>query len=292
MQTGCENPEKAQKGSDAVSFLSAFAQIIMLSCLPPVLFGLAVWGCRQVYCLFVGEDSGRPLILAASALSTPLRELGHAMMAVLTLHRIEDFCLLNLYDPDGELGFVEHSYNPRNPIAVLGNFLYALGPVVTGLGTVLLVFLICFRGVLPPFFEEIAALGEAGAGFGAYAEAALSLIPKMFSTGEAGVFGKIVGCLLLLAICFCAHVTPAELADAVSGFFVFAVLTALSTGILLLFDDRVMRIALSGFRTYATVVTALFLVVLLFAAAAVALGFLFGVARTLFNLDGIPEDEE
>ena len=80
--------------------------------------------------------------------------------------------------------------------------------------------------------------------------------------------------------------------DAISGFFVFAVLAALSTGILLLFDDRVMRIALSGFRTYATVVTALFLVVLLFAAAAIAIGFVFGVLRTLFNWDGIPEDRE
>ena len=275
-----------------MSFISSFTQIMMLTCLPPVLFGLAVWGCRQAYCLFVGEDAGRPLILAASALSTPLRELGHAMMAVLTLHRIEDFCLLNVNDPDGELGFVEHSYNPRNPIAVLGNFFYALGPAVTGLGTVLLVFLVCFRGVLPPFFEEIAALGEAGAGFGAYAVAALSLIPKMFSAGQAGVLARILGCLLLLAICFCAHVTPSELIEALWGFAIFALLAALSTGILLLFDDRVMRIALSGARTYATVLTALFLVVLLFAAAAVAIGFLFGVLRTLFNLDGIPEDRE
>ena len=275
-----------------MSFLTSFTQILMLCCLPPVLFGLAVWGCRQAYCFFVGEDAGRPMILAASALSTPLRELGHAMMAVLTLHRIEDFCLLNVYDPDGELGFVEHSYNPRNPIAVLGNFLYALGPVVTGLGTVLLIFLVCFHGVLPPFFAEIAALGEAGADFGAYALAALSLIPKMFASGEAGVLARIVGCVLLLAICFCAHVTPTELMDAISGFFVFAVLAALSTGILLLFDDRVMRIALSGFRTYATVVTALFLVVLLFAAAAIAIGFVFGVLRTLFNWDAIPEDRE
>ena len=61
-----------------MSFLVSFAQILMLCCLPPVLFGLSVWGCRQLYCLFVGEDSGRPLVLAASALSTPLRELGHA----------------------------------------------------------------------------------------------------------------------------------------------------------------------------------------------------------------------
>ena len=275
-----------------MSFISSFTQIIMFSCLPPILFGLAVWGCRQAYCFFVGEDAGKPLILAASVLSTPLRELGHAMMAVLTLHRIEDFCLLNVYDPDGELGFVEHSYNPRNPIAVLGNFFYALGPVVTGLGTVLLVFLIFFHGVLPPFFEQIAALGEAGAEFGAYALAALSLIPKMFSTGEAGVFARIVGCLLLLAVCFCAHITPTELMEALWGFVIFGLLAALSTGILLLFDDRVMRIAISGFRTYATVLTALFLVVLLFAVAAIAIGFVFGVVRTLFNLDGIPEDRE
>ena len=97
---------------------------------------------------------------------------------------------------------------------------------------------------------------------------------------------------LLLAVCFCAHVTPTELMEALGGFVVFSLLAALSTGILLLFDDRVMRIAISGFRTYATVVTALFLVVLLFAVAAIAIGFVFGVIRTLFNLDGIPEDRE
>lgn len=275
-----------------MSFLSSFLQIIALSCLPPVLLGLAVWGCRQAYCFFAGSDSGKPLILAVSVLSTPLRELGHAAMAMLTFHRIEDFCFLNLYDPDGELGFVEHSYNPRNPVAVLGNFLYALGPMLMGLGTVLLVFLVCFHGVLPPFFEQIAALGESGTGFGAYAKAALSLIPQMFTAGKAGVFGRIVGCLLLLAICFCAHVTPGELLDGIGGFVVFSVLAALSTGILLLFDDRVMRIALSGFRSYATVMTALFLVVLLFSVAAVAIGFVFDVLRTLFNWDGIPEDRE
>ncbi|MBQ8356635.1 MAG: hypothetical protein IJX39_02380 [Clostridia bacterium] len=275
------------------TFLSSFIEMIFLSCLPPVLFGLAVWGCRQLYCWFVGDDSGRPLILAASALSTPVRELGHAMMAILSFHRIEDMCLLNLHDPDGELGFVEHSYTPRNPLAVLGNFLYALGPVVTGLGAILLIFLICFNGVLPPFFGEVAALGEQGAGFKEYALTALSLIPDMFGAGEANVWGRIIGCVLLLAVCLGVHITPAELTDALSGFLIFSLLLAFSVGVLMLFDDRVMRIALSGFRTYATAVTALFLVTLLFAAAMVALGFLFGVVRTLFNIDkGTPPDFE
>ena len=206
------------------SFLSLFVQMLTLCCLPPLLFGVAVWGCRKLYCLFVGEDSGRPLILAASALSTPLREAGHAIMAVICLHRVEDMRLCNLHDPDGEFGFVEHSYNPRNPIAVLGNFLYALGPIVTGLCAVLLVFLVCFDGVLGSFFDEVRLLGESGAAFSSYAKAALSLIPRMFSLENGGILGKILGCLLLLAICLGIHVTLQELLDALSGFLIFSLL--------------------------------------------------------------------
>lgn len=275
-----------------MTLLTCFFEILCLFCLPPVLIGLAVWGCRMLYCFFVGDRSGFTLIKAVSVLSTPLREAGHAMMAVIFWHRVEDMQLLNLNDPDGEFGFVEHSYNPRNPVALLGNFFYAMGPVVLGLVAVSLIFLTCFRGVLPAYFDEIRALGETGAGIGAYLRAAFLLLPKMFTAGEAGVFPRIIGCLLLVLVCLGIHASPSELFEALSGALILAVLAFVASGVMMLFDDRVMRIALSGIRSFSTVVTALYLVVLVFAAGVLLIGALYGVMRTLFNIDRVDISDE
>ena len=275
-----------------MNFWTCFVEILGLFCLPSVLIGLAVWLCRSLYCFFVGNGSGYRLIKAASVLSTPLREVGHAMMAVLFWHRVEDVQLLNISDPDGEFGFVEHSYDPRNPIALLGNFFYAMGPVVLGLLAVSLIFLTCFHGVLPAYFAEISALGETGAGVGEYLKAAFSFIPKMFTLGEAAMWLRVLGCALLVFLCLGIYVSPVEIFEAVSGIVILIGLVMAASGVLMLFDDRVMRIAISGLRSFSTVVIALFLVVLIFAAGMLALGAAFGVVRTLFNIDSVEDPDK
>ena len=275
-----------------MNFWSCFVEIMGLLCLPSVLIGLAVWGCRLLYCFFVGNRSGYRFIKAASVLSTPLREVGHAMMAVLFWHRVEDVQLLNLGDPDGEFGFVEHSYDPRNPVALLGNFFYAVGPAVLGMLAVTLIFLTCFHGVLPAYFEEIHALGEAGAGVGEYLKAAFSFIPKMFSLGEAATWLRVLGCALLVFLCLGIYVSPVEIFEAASGIVILTGLGMAASGVLLLFDDRVMRMAIAGLRSFSTMVIALLLVVLVFAVGMVALGAVFGVIRTLFNIDPIDGSSE
>ena len=275
-----------------MNFWTCFVEILGLFCFPSVLIGLIVWACRSLYCFFVGNQSGYRLIKAASVLSTPMREVGHAMMAVLFWHRIEDVQLLNIGDPDGEFGFVEHSYNPRNPVALLGNFFYAMGPVVLGLLAVSLIFLTCFHGVLPAYFDEIRALGDAGAGVGEYLKAAVSFIPKMFTLGEAAMWLRVMGCALLVFLCLGIYVSPLELMEAASGIAILVGLVMAASGVMMLFDDRVMRIAIGGLRSFSTVVIALFLVVLVFSAGLLAFGALFGLIRTLFNIDSVDASNE
>lgn len=275
-----------------MNFWTCFVEILGLFCFPSVLIGLIVWACRSLYCFFVGNQSGYRLIKAASVLSTPMREVGHAMMAVLFWHRIEDVQLLNIGDPDGEFGFVEHSYNPRNPVALLGNFFYAMGPVVLGLLAVSLIFLTCFHGVLPAYFDEIRALGDAGAGVGEYLKAAFSFIPKMFTLGEAAMWLRVMGCALLVFLCLGIYVSPLELMEAASGIAILVGLVMAASGVMMLFDDRVMRIAIGGLRSFSTVVIALFLVVLVFSAGLLAFGALFGLIRTLFNIDSVDASNE
>ena len=267
------------------NILFVYLQLLLLTLAVPVVFGVVVWAIQRLFCHLVGAGVGRPLLLGASALSTLLREVGHMCACVIFFHRIIDIKLLDLRDPDGELGFVEHSYNPRNPIALLGNLFYALFPVVLGLLAVLVILLTCFRGVIAPFFDEVAQLTQTGGGFADYARLCWDFLPRMFAQRSSGIFSAVVGAILLLAIVLGIHVDPRELFDAVSGLLVYAVLAFAGAGILVFSGERVTRIALGGLRSFATGVTALFLAVLLFAAALAALGALVFLIRTLIGLD-------
>ncbi|MBQ3483757.1 MAG: hypothetical protein IJA78_06230 [Clostridia bacterium] len=274
------------------NILFVYLQLLLLTLAVPVVFGVAVFAIQRLFCNLVGAGVGRPLLLGASALSTLLREVGHMCACVIFFHRITDIKLLDLRDPDGELGFVEHSYNPRNPIALLGNLFYALFPVILGLLAVLVILLACFRGVISPFFDEVALLGERGGGFADYARLAWDFLPRMFTERSSGVFSAVVGALLLLAIVLGIHVDVRELADSFSGLLVYAVLALVASGILVFSGERVTRIALGGLRSFATGVTALFLAVLLFAVVLVALGAAVFLIRTLFGLDAPRRDRE
>ena len=168
-------------------FIAYYLQILLLTVVPMLVFGLAVMLCNRLFCMLVGAESGWPLLLFASGLSTPVRELGHLIFAFITLHRVTDFRLLDLGNEEGELGFVEHDYNPKNPIAVFGNFLFALGPSVVGLFFVLAVVLSCFHGMFTPFMGQIADLTEQSAGFAEYAKATLYFFPALFRDASTGV---------------------------------------------------------------------------------------------------------
>ncbi len=77
-------------------------------------------------------------VYALGWLGTPIHELGHALMCVIFRHEIRE---IRLFRPDrrtGQLGFVEHSFNPRNPYHQVGNFFIAIGPVLLGAGVILL----------------------------------------------------------------------------------------------------------------------------------------------------------
>ena len=65
-------------------------------------------------------------------LGTSVHELGHALFAVIFGHKIDDMVLFSPNAPNGNLGYVNHSYNKKSLYQNLGNFFIGIGPVLLG----------------------------------------------------------------------------------------------------------------------------------------------------------------
>ena len=269
------------------NFLSLFVQILLCTVGPFVVLGLITWLLRQIFVQLVGAREGRAFLIGSFALSTPLREAGHVAMAILFWHRVEGVRFLDMRAEDDEMGYVEHSYNPRNLIAQLGNFFFALGPVLLGLVAVLVIFLVCFGGVMESFFLELSALSQTGS-VADHLRVSVGLIPKMVLSAEVNVFAKILGGLLLLMLCMGIFVSLGELLDGLFGAVIYTGVAALAAVVLVLMDARIQRVVLDGLRAFATGVTALYLPVLLAACILLAVGAIFFLIRKLFSA---PEPE-
>lgn len=261
--------------------ISSFFQILLLSCGPLVVLGLAVYFCRALFSFFLGREQGRQLQLLFLAPSAPLREIAHALAAMLFFHSVSEVGFLELHDPNGELSFVEHSYNPRNPVALLGNFVYALAPLAFLLFLCYLVLITCFGDVMGTLGARLAEITAADGGFTAYAAAALALLPAMLQA-EAPLLLKLLGFAVLLFLSMGIFLSLRELLEAFSGILIYAVLVLLFSAVLMLFDARVQRLVLGGLRSFATAVTALGVVVLLAVATLLLLGAVFFLVRILF----------
>ncbi len=268
-----------------MSFVTIYLQMLIFSVGPFLCLGLLVWLLRKIFIQLMGVHAGRPFLLGLFALGAPLREAAHVLAAVLFFQRVEEVRFLDIHAPDGELGFTERSYHPRNYFARFGNFVYALAPVALGLCLVLGIFLVCFGGVMEDFFLELFALGDTG-GVGDYLRLAAGLVPAMFADGEVSLFAKLVGALALVLLCMGIFVSLSELKDALFGMITYAVLLAVPAGALLLFDARIQRAATQGLRAFATGVVALYIPVLLAVLLLLAFGAVFFLVR---KLGSVPE---
>lgn len=84
-------------------------------------------------------------ILWTALIGTPVHELGHYFFCKIFRHKVSS---ISLYKPDrqtGNLGSVNHSYNPRSIYQKIGNFFIGAAPMITG--SIVLVLL--FRFILP-----------------------------------------------------------------------------------------------------------------------------------------------
>jgi hypothetical protein len=88
--------------------------------------------------IYLTRAFGKKGILATAWLGTPIHEIGHWMQCIIWRHKVKSVKLLQTNDPKGILGYVEHGYNPNSIYQRIGNFFIGIGPIISGIGSIIL----------------------------------------------------------------------------------------------------------------------------------------------------------
>ena len=101
---------------------------------------------------------GRNVCYATGFIGTPVHEASHALMCLIFGHKITEIKLFSLDPSDGTLGYVRHSYNPKNLYQKVGCLFIGIAPVFVG--SLILAGILYL--LLPDLFAEVSSkVGEA-----------------------------------------------------------------------------------------------------------------------------------
>ena len=160
---------------------------------------------RVFYKIF---NYSRVAVYSTGFIGTPIHELGHALLCLVFFHKIDEIKLFQTDDENGVLGYVNHSYNPRNLYQKTGNYFIGIAPIVCGS----LVLTLAMKWFLPyahaemnEYLDAFAVLQEDGISFSSFAYA-FAVFSGVFSAILAELAVAPIGWIfLVIALCIALH---------------------------------------------------------------------------------------
>lgn len=213
-----------------LEILTAFCMQLLVTVGVIVVFGLLVSLLNRFFYAGFGRGSITVAYLTGW-LGVPIHELSHALMCLVFGHRIVEIRLFQIADSDGTLGYVNHSYNPRNLWQRVGNFFIGIAPILC-ISALLALFA---RLLIPATLQEMTdIIGGIHVADGVFEMGRAILLSVGAFFGGAATWQWWV--FLLIGLFLTPHMTlsGADIRGAASGFFTLAILL-LVTDIVLFF---------------------------------------------------------
>ena len=181
-----------------------------------LLLQLVTMSLRRRWYDLLGEKSW----IALAAPGTIIHETGHAFFCLLFRHRILEMKLF-APAPDGTMGMVSHSWDPKSYYQKAGNFFIGTGPVFTGTLAIVLVTVL----LLPEVWDELESPGvytisDLGAGL---ISVTCALLRPLFSTATWIKWQSWVWLVLILLIGSHITLSKEDFKNTASGIFIIPV---------------------------------------------------------------------
>lgn len=192
-----------------------------------VAFGLLIALCRRAFVRIAG-DVGTKILLVTGAVGTPIHELSHALMCIVFGHKIVEIKLYQPNSDDGTLGYVNHTFNPKNLYHQIGNFFIGVAPILGGSAVLLLLMRILVPSVFDEVTSELQLIGLLSTNFldpstySGYLDLFWEIISDIFDFTNAGnVFWWL---FVVLALMIASHMelSTADIKGGLQGFLFLA----------------------------------------------------------------------
>ncbi len=265
------------------NYLLYVLKLVLLSLGTILVSGFAVRLFERIFSMLTGSK-GNTVFQVTAAIGTPVHELGHAIMCLLFGHKITG---MQLWSPSGNngtgvYGYVEHSYNPRNPWARLGNLFIGVGPIFSGLGVIVLTLFLCFPAQWSDYLAVSRELAADGRTVGDLFNGVLSLFASLPEAFREAPLRAIIGALIILPVSMHVSLSPADVKGAASAmpiYFGIAAIFGLVTSLLKLTDTITAGLWLFNLR-----LLSIFILVIAFSALWVVLALLVKLIRLIISL--------
>lgn len=268
-------------GDWILSYLSDLFWWVILTVGVILLCGLTVELCARLFSRLIGRGSGAVFDLTA-VIGTPVHELGHAAMCLLFGHRIERMRLWSPRAADGVYGFVEHSYNHRNPWSRLGNLFIGLGPIFSGLLVLWLMLRFCFPAPWASYLVTSRQMLAGAPSLRSLLEQSVSLLLGMLSAFRTDWIRSLIGLLVMLSVSLHVRLSWQDVKGSAGAFPLYLLLMSLAALITRLFGVR--EQVFLGLRLWSLHALSFFILILAFSLLWILLAIVGFFLRRLFRV--------
>ena len=210
-----------------MQLLSAFLTQIVSTFGVVVFFGLFIALARRLFCKLMGP-SGPKILLWTGIVGTPVHELSHAFMCVIFGHKITEIKLYSPHSREGVLGYVHHSYNPRNIYHRIGNFFIGTAPIIGGSAVLCLIMRLTVPDIFGSVFRELSGLGI---DFSSVSDAFFSILSPVLKAlriifSPSGAANIMWWLFIVLSLLISTHmeVSISDIKSGFSGFFAISLI--------------------------------------------------------------------
>lgn len=243
------------------------------------LFGFLIALCNKRFYANFGAF-GRLACYITGAVGTPVHECAHALFCIIFGHKVTEIKLFQINSADGTLGYVNHSYNPKNIYHKIGNFFIGVAPIIV---IAAILYLMAYL-LLPEFLIELSAgiqVVDFVADFGGALLSILSSVPIFFLyavTWQWWLF-------LVIGVFLALHMTLSkpDIKGALSGL-IFVLLAFLIVDVILgLIDGNLLQNFTGGVLSIASYLLCILVLSLIISVMALLISycFRFGKAKIL-----------
>ncbi len=253
-----------------MDLLRFYAQLLLCTAGVLILCGLVVTVLQRLFVFFIGRSLGYRAILATAIIGTPIHEVGHAMMCYLFAHHVDEVVL---YRPDpstGQLGYVKHTYSPRNLYQQLGNFFIGLGPIFSGCTVITAVLFLCFPHAIRGFFNEAFEIIAAEGSLTELISCALNFIVSFFTDDGGHWFAKVLGAIVILSVMLHVNLSTKDIQNSLPGAGLYAALVFVFASVIYLIGPGAKEGVERGAQIFFSYCLVMFMVIFVFSALILA----------------------